>query len=57
MEDTMLGSMLRALIALAAMAGAAVAETFPSRPIRLIIPYPAGGPVDVLGRGLGEWFR
>lgn len=53
----MLGSMLRALIALTAMAGAAVAETFPSRPIRLIIPYPAGGPVDVLGRGLGEWFR
>lgn len=53
----MLGSMLRALIALAAMAGAAVAEIFPSRPIRLIIPYPAGGPVDVLGRGLGEWFR
>jgi tripartite-type tricarboxylate transporter receptor subunit TctC len=35
----------------------AAADTFPNRSIRLIIPFPAGGPVDVLGRGLGEWFR
>src|SRR5215831_8615855 len=30
---------------------AAVAETaYPSRPIRLIIPYPAGGPRDIQAR-------
>ena len=31
----------------------APAETFPSRPIRIIVPYPAGGPTDVLARLIG----
>ena len=30
------------------------AQGFPSRPIKLIVPYPAGGSVDVLGRAVGE---
>lgn len=29
-------------------------QGFPSRPIKLIVPYPAGGSVDVLGRAVGE---
>jgi len=33
---------------------AAQAADFPSRPIELIIPYPPGGPNDVIGRMLGE---
>jgi len=28
----------------------AAAETFPSRPISIIVPFPAGGPTDTLGR-------
>jgi tripartite-type tricarboxylate transporter receptor subunit TctC len=28
----------------------ALAQTFPSRPITIIVPYPAGGPTDVLAR-------
>lgn len=32
-------------------------DQFPTKPIKVIIPFPAGGPVDVLGRGLGEYFR
>jgi tripartite-type tricarboxylate transporter receptor subunit TctC len=28
----------------------AVAQEYPSRAIRLIVPYPAGGPTDILGR-------
>ncbi len=46
----------RALLAAAilALAGSAIADTFPSRPVKLIVPYPAGGPVDSVARGLAE---
>jgi tripartite-type tricarboxylate transporter receptor subunit TctC len=33
------------------------AETFPSRPITLIVPFAAGGPTDVLARILAEQMR
>jgi len=33
------------------------AETFPSRPITLIVPFAAGGPTDVLARILAEHMR
>ena len=29
-------------------------EDYPNRPVRLVIPFPAGGPSDVLGRILGQ---
>jgi len=32
--------------------GAAVAQEFPSKPVRLIVPFPPGGVVDTLGRTL-----
>ena len=41
-----------AVIALAFFAAAAAAQTFPSRPIRLVIPQPPGGHSDVIGRTL-----
>src|ERR1700737_5573338 len=33
------------------------AETFPSRPITLVVPFAAGGPTDVLARILAEQMR
>ena len=34
---------------------AARAETYPTRPVRLIVGYPAGGVGDILARLLGQW--
>ncbi len=39
--------------ALLSQAGAAQAEVYPSRPIKLIAPWPVGGAVDALSRALG----
>jgi tripartite-type tricarboxylate transporter receptor subunit TctC len=36
------------------LAGAAAAETYPARPIRLILPYNPGGIVDFVGRELAQ---
>ena len=36
------------------LAAASAAQTFPSKPITVIVPYPAGGVVDILARTLGQ---
>jgi len=39
-------------VATLAAAGAAAAQNYPSRPVRVLIPFPPGGNVDVFGRVL-----
>jgi tripartite-type tricarboxylate transporter receptor subunit TctC len=41
-------------VALVAMCSAAHSQTYPSRPVRLIIPFSAGGAADVPGRILAD---
>jgi tripartite-type tricarboxylate transporter receptor subunit TctC len=43
------------LLAALAAAPAARAADYPSRPIKLVVPYAAGGPTDVLGRLVGDF--
>src|SRR5258706_15352866 len=42
-------------IALPVVSRVARAQTYPSRPVRLIIGYPAGGANDIIGRLIGQW--
>jgi tripartite-type tricarboxylate transporter receptor subunit TctC len=40
-----------------ALSGMARAQTWPARPITMVVPYPPGGPTDVLARVLAEQMR
>jgi tripartite-type tricarboxylate transporter receptor subunit TctC len=44
-------------VVLPAASGGAMAQTYPTRPITMIVPYAAGGPVDTLARFLAERMR
>jgi tripartite-type tricarboxylate transporter receptor subunit TctC len=48
--------LLTALLAVATFSGAA-ADDYPSKPITVIVPFPAGGPTDAIIRNLGERMR
>jgi tripartite-type tricarboxylate transporter receptor subunit TctC len=53
----MIMRMLSIATALALSVGIAAAQTYPSRPITMIVPFPAGGATDTLARFLGERIR
>ena len=45
------------LIALVAFTSAAHAQPWPAKPIKLIVPFPAGGPTDLVGREAANILR
>lgn len=40
--------------ALAQVPSTSSGQTYPNKPIRLMLPFPAGSPSDILGRALGQ---
>src|SRR5262245_12013436 len=46
---------LAAVAALPALASPARAQSYPARPLRLILGYPAGGSTDLVARIMGAW--
>src|SRR5258707_14454703 len=43
--------------ALAALSRMSWAQTYPSRPVRLLIGFSAGGGADIVGRLIGPWLQ
>lgn len=46
----LLGAFIAALIAALGIAGSAIAQNYPSKPIRLLVPWPAASPPDLVAR-------
>src|SRR6476469_6984394 len=42
-------------VVLPALSGFASAQTYPSRPVRIIVGFAAGGGVDIMARLIGQW--
>ena len=45
------------LLSILALTGTAGAQTYPTRPVTLIVPFPAGGPTDTIARILGDHMK
>ena len=46
---------LAGLAALPSVARPALAQVYPSRPVKLVVPFNAGGSTDLIGRIMCQW--
>jgi len=42
-------------VAFSAISSSARAQTYPTRPVRIIVGFPAGGPADIVARLMAQW--
>ena len=56
MKRWIAGSALAVLLALGATGVALAQAAFPTKPIRILVPFPPGGGTDVAARALAEHF-
>ncbi len=49
-----LSSWLCLALGAASIPGAALAQAFPAKPVRIVVPFAAGGAVDVVARAIGQ---
>jgi tripartite-type tricarboxylate transporter receptor subunit TctC len=54
MKRHMLGVALIALAAMFSAAAPTLAQSYPTRPVRVVVPFAAGGPLDLVGRAVFE---
>jgi len=57
MSNRHLPGLLAAICTFVVSAGTAEAQTFPSKPITLVVPFPAGGALDAVARPMAEGMR
>lgn len=55
LRSTLVHSLIALLAAVAAAGGSHAAESFPNRPLRMLVGYPPGGPNDITARITAEY--
>ena len=48
------GKIFAAIVAACSISAAASAQDYPGKPVRIVVPFPAGGGTDILCRALGQ---
>ena len=57
LKKLLAATVLAAILPATAACAATPATAYPTRPIKFVVPYPAGGPLDTVARAIGEKLR